>query len=55
MIAVLNFVVAALMVNSVSSIGYSCSTSVDRLKKGPDDFVDIINSGRKYSDSTFNG
>jgi len=29
---------------------FTCSTSIDRLKKGPDDFIDIIENGadRKY-------
>jgi len=36
-------------------VGYTCSTSISRLKKGPDDFNDIIASDRKYSDAAFNG
>ena len=42
-------------ITNVLAWGEWCSTSINRLHDGPDDFTDIIANKKKYEDQTFNG
>ena len=52
-----NIIVIAivLFMAQVKAFGEWCTTAIDRLKQGPDDFKKIIESERAYEDRTFNG
>ena len=42
-------------ITNVLAWGEWCSTSINRLWEGPDDFTDIIAKKQKYEDTSFNG
>jgi len=42
-------------ITNVLAWGEWCSTSIDRLWEGPDDFEDIIANKVKYEDKSFSG
>ena len=48
-------IVFILGITNVLGWGEWCSTSIDRLNEGPDDFTDIIAKKIKYEDRSFNG
>lgn len=47
--------VIILLVGGVNAIGESCTYSIERLRKGPDMFSDVIAAGNAYEDASFNG
>jgi hypothetical protein len=44
-----------LLAGGVSAIGETCTTSIDRLRKGPEMYTEVIAAGNTYEDASFNG
>lgn len=45
----------AILMASVSALGEFCNHAIERLRKGPEQYSDIIAAGQKYEDESFNG